>query len=112
MTHDARHGWPSRPDRTALAWGAVALFFVIGDLATTAVGLSTGVATEAGPVVGPIVDQYGLAVTVPLKATAVACCVLLWWVTPERYAQGVPIGTAAVGVLVTAWNVSILAVGL
>lgn len=93
-------------------WVAVALFYVIGDLATTAVGLSTGVATEAGPVVGPLVDRYGLAVTVPIKAAVVVGCVLLWKATPDRYASGVPLGMAAVGVLVTAWNLSILAVAL
>lgn len=88
------------------------LFFVVGDLATTTIGLSTDLATEAGPIVAFVVDRYGLTAMIPLKAAAVAICVVLWKVTPDRYARGVPLGMAAIGLLVTAWNASILIVAL
>lgn len=101
-----------RDDRAVLLWGAVVLFFVVGDLVTTAVGLSTDVAREAGPLVGVVIERYGLLATVPIKLAFVAAFAVVWKVLPERYATGVPLGMAAVGVVVTAWNAAILAAGL
>lgn len=113
MPTEGRFGRPVHRDRvSAILWAAALFFFVIGDLVTTAIGLSTEVAAEAGPVVRFVIERYGLAATVPLKASAVAVCVGLWRITPDRYARGVPLGMAAVGLLATAWNISILAAAL
>jgi len=91
-------------------WLLALVFFVGGDLLTTGVGLFTGGVAEVGPVVAPLIEAYGLAAMVPLKLLAVGVCYLLWRVTPAPHAVGVPLGLAVFGVLVTGWNVGVIAV--
>ena len=91
-------------------WAVTVVFFVVGDLLTTGVGLLGGGVAEVGPVVGPILDQYGLLAMFPLKLLAVGACYAIWRVTPAPYAIGVPLGLAMFGVLVTSWNTGVLLV--
>ena len=93
-------------------WAATAVFFVVGDLLTTAVGLVHGGAAEAGPVVAPLLEAYGLVAMLPLKVLAVLVCVALWRLSLRPHAVGVPLGLAAFGVLVTGWNLGVLLVTL
>lgn len=93
-------------------WLLAALFFVGGDLLTTGVGLFAGGVAEVGPVVAPLIETYGLAAMVPLKLLAIGICYLLWRVTPAPHAVGVPLGLAVFGVLVTGWNVAVIAVSI
>ena len=89
-------------------WKLTILFFVVGDLATTAIGLSGGGVAEVGPLVGPILDRHGLLAMVPLKLLAVGVCYALWRLAPRPHAVGVPLGLACFGVLVTSWNTGVL----
>ena len=91
-------------------WVAMLVFFVGGDLLTTAVGLTNGGVAEVGPVVGPIMNELGLYVMLPLKAVAIGACYAIWRVVPAPYDIGVPLGLAVFGVLVTGWNVGVLIV--
>lgn len=91
-------------------WALTLVFFVVGDLLTTWIGLSGGGVAEVGPLVGPLLDQYGLLAMLPLKAVAVGACYLLWRVTPDPYSVGVPLGLGVFGVLVTGWNAGVLVV--
>lgn len=95
-------------EHALLVWVVALVFFGVGDLATTAVGLSTGTAKEVSPVVRFLAGRYGVASLVLLKAYAFLACGLLWRVVPGPYDVGVPIGVTVVGVAVTAWNVSVL----
>lgn len=93
-------------------WVVTVLFFVVGDLLTTAVGLLRGGVAEVGPLVAPLIDQHGLAIMLPTKLLAVVACLALWRATPNPYAVGVPLGLAVFGVLVTGWNVGVILASL
>lgn len=93
-------------------WAATVVFFVGGDLLTTAFGLLNGGVAEVGPVVAPILQAYGLFVMIPLKLLAIAVCFALWRLAPQPHAVGVPLGLAVFGVLVTGWNIGVLIVSM
>lgn len=93
-------------------WVVTVLFFVGGDLVTTAVGLMRGGVAEVGPLVAPLIMEYGLLVMFPMKLLAVGVCFVLWRLTPKPHAVGVPLGLAVFGVLVTGWNVGVILASL
>lgn len=93
-------------------WIVTAVFFVAGDLLTTLAGLLRGGVAEVGPLVAPLMAEYGLVVMVPMKLLALLVCVLLWRLTPEPHAVGVPLGLAVFGVLVTGWNAGVILASL
>ena len=95
-------------EHTSTFWVLTVMFFVLGDLLTTGIGLKTGGVAEVGPLVGPILERYGLLFMFPLKFVAVAVCYGLWRLAPEPHDIGVPLGLAAFGVLVTSWNTGVL----
>ena len=93
--------------RTRL-WGLALLFFCVGDVATTHVGLSTHGVVEAGPVVAPLLRDHGLAAMVLLKGLVVGVAYAVARAVPDPQSVGVPLGLALVGVLVTGWNLVVL----
>lgn len=93
-------------------WLTAFVFFVVGDLVTTAVGLFNGGVAEVGPVVAPIMAEHGLLIMVPLKALAIGICYAVWRLVPAPHAVGVPLGLATLGVLVTGWNFGVLVVSM
>lgn len=99
---DVLHAYSSR------FWLLTVAFFVVGDILTTGIGLQAGGVAEVGPLVGPILDRYGLLAMFPLKFAAIGVCYVLWRMTPDPYAVGVPLGLASFGVLVTSWNTGVL----
>lgn len=96
----------------AKLWGLVLLFFCVGDLATTHVGLSVQGVVEAGPVVAPLLREYGLVAMVGLKGATVAVAYGVARIVPDPQSIGVPIGLALVGVCVTGWNLVVLYLGV
>lgn len=97
---------------TPQLWLVTLVFFVGGDLLTTAIGLINGGVAEVGPVVAPLLQAHGLLIMIPLKILAVGACYVLWRLTPSPHAVGVPLGLAAFGVLVTGWNTGVLIVSV
>lgn len=93
-------------------WTMAIAFFGVGDLLTTAIGLSFQRPVEAGPMTAIAIDHYGLQIVVPLKLLTIALAYLLWRHTPSPQDIGVPLGLATLGVLVTLWNLTILVVVL
>lgn len=91
-------------------WVLAILFFGVGDLATTALGLSSGTLVEVGPLAAPILERFGLVALVALKAGSFAACYLFWRWTPAPSAAYVPLWLTGIGVVVTGWNVSLLLV--
>ena len=55
-------------------WLLAILFFGVGDVATTTLGLSTGALVEVGPLAAPTMERFGFAALVALKALAFAAC--------------------------------------
>lgn len=85
-------------------WSCAFLFYGLGDLYTTTLGLRLGVVSEGGPVVARSVALSGLWVLVPLKLLVFAVAYLLWRVVPRPHHVAVPLALFVLGVVVTAWN--------
>lgn len=100
--------WKSR---TRL-WVSAVLFFAVGDVVTTGVGLSADRIVELGPVVGPLMERYGVATMLVLKGGVFGGCYALYRVVPRPQTVGIPLGLAVLGVLVTGWNLAVLAAAL
>ena len=115
-------GWPSEGLLTAVRqpgellpsgtrttlWWTTFLFFCVGDVLTTHVGLSMYGVVEAGPLVAPVLREHGLVAMVALKGVTVGLFYVVAQVIPEPHAVGVPLGLAIIGVLVTAWNLIVI----
>jgi hypothetical protein len=93
---------------TSELWVLAVAFYGIGDLLTTLVGLYGGRATEAGIVAAALVEGFGVAAVIPLKLGSFLVFYLLWRAAPEPGSVGVPLGLAALGILLTAWNALVL----
>ncbi|MEF8841822.1 MAG: hypothetical protein V5A62_09390 [Haloarculaceae archaeon] len=92
-------------------WAVAFLFFCVGDVVTTHVGLSIHGVIEAGPVVAPVLREYGLAAMFGLKGATLALFYGLYRVVPDPQSIGVPFGLALVGVFVTGWNLVVICLG-
>ncbi|WP_049928255.1 DUF5658 family protein [Halopiger goleimassiliensis] len=98
MSSDGAYSHRALPvDVTALAlerllWGLVALS-LIGDVATTFLGLHLGLA-EANPVARSAIDGYGLVGMLALKAVAVGIGVACRPLLPAIYRPIIPAGLA------------------
>ena len=95
-------------DSQAVLWVAGVLFFGVGDLLTTVVGLQVGGVTERNVVPALLIGQYGLAGMIGLKLFAFGGCYALWRVVGRPHRLGVPLGLALLGVVVTFWNLRVL----
>ena len=89
-------------------WGLAVLFFGVGDVVSTVIGLKGGQLAEVGPLVAPVIELYGFGALVGLKLGTFLLCYGLWRVTPYPHRIGVPLGLAVLGILVTAWNTSLI----
>jgi len=99
-------------DSQAALWAAGVLFFGVGDLLTTAVGLQVGGVIERNVVPAFLVGQYGLAAMFGLKLLAFGGCYALWRVVRRPHRLGVPLGLSLLGVVVTLWNLGVLLVAV
>ncbi len=89
-------------------WAIAIASYGVGDLLTTLFGLYGSRATEAGVVAAALVEGYGIAAVIPLKVGSLVLFYLLWRVAPRPHAVGVPLGLAALGGALTAWNAFVL----
>lgn len=89
-------------------WGLAIVFFGIGDVVSTVVGLNAGGLAEVGPLVAPIIEAYGLVALIGLKVATFGICYFIWRVTPHPHRLGVPLGLGTLGLLVTAWNTALI----
>jgi len=98
--------------RQPTLWLLAVVCFGIGDLVTTAIGVQTSGVVEAGPVVGPIIAQYGVGGMASFKLLTIGVGFGIWGAMPAPHRVGVPLGLAVVGVTVTGWNAMILSTAL
>lgn len=103
-------GYPLARPRGASThlWLWTVLFFGVGDLLTTTIGLGPGGAVELNPVAASFGQQFGLAAMVGVKVVTLTACYAMWQVTPRPYRDGIPLGLASLGILVTSWNLHVL----
>ncbi|AUX10391.1 hypothetical protein AArcSl_2776 [Halalkaliarchaeum desulfuricum] len=99
-------------DSERFLWLVAVVFFGIGDLVTTAIGLQLQYVVEAGPVVGDVIRAYGTTSMIWLKMLVFVLCYGLWRVVPAPHRVGVPLGLAVLGVLVTLWNVFVMGIAV
>lgn len=97
----------TRSRESITLWILAIVFFGVGDIVSTSVGLAMG-ATEMHPFVGAMVEEYVYLAMIPLKAMAFGLCYWLWRTTPADYRIGIPLGLAILGIAVTAWNLHII----
>lgn len=89
-------------------WIVALLWYGVGDLLTTTVGLSQQGLAESGPVAAPVVDAYGALGLVVLKSGLLAGGYAAWRVVPGPHRIGIPLGLAIVGFVVTTWNTALI----
>jgi len=89
-------------------WLLAIVFFGVGDLVTTILGLTVGSSTEANPIVAMFVERYGVAVLPLLKVVFLGCCYVGWKRLPIPYPIVIPAVLAVLGIVVTLWNASVL----
>jgi hypothetical protein len=95
--------------KQSFLWALAVLFFGVGDVATTSVGLGIGGLFELGPVTSLLVEGYGLGGMVVSKLLVFAGSLCCWWLTRGPHRLGIPLGLTLVGVSVTGWNLYLLA---
>lgn len=100
------------PSVPVVAWVFAAVFFVVGDLVTTAIGLGALGLAEHNPVIAPFVIRHGLGSIVAIKAFVVGVGYMGYRLLPSAHAVGIPLGFAVVGVGATAWNLTVLGVAV
>ena len=89
-------------------WLVSVLFFGVGDVLTTAVGLQIGGAVETNPVLSAAEGPALYLTMVGLKLLVFGGWYLLWRVTPAPYRVGAPLGLAILGVAATALNLVVM----
>lgn len=92
----------------AQLWLIAVLFFGVGDVVTTSLGLWLPGVTETHPVAAYFFQHSVLGGMVVLKGIALGSCYLLWRLTPHPHCVGVPLGLVVLGVVITVWNAHIL----
>ena len=92
-----------------LSWLLVAVFFVLGDVVTTMIGLGLPGVVERNPAVVALLGAHGVAAMIGLKTLVVGVAYLVYRVAPHPHAVGIPLGFAVIGVAVTGWNLVVLA---
>lgn len=110
MTADRPTAWVAR--HPTAVWVVALAFFGLGDLATSVVGLSFDLATEASPVVAALVAAFGLPALVVTKAAVLLICYGGWRLAPTPYGTAIPLCLAAIGVPVTVWNTYVLVMAM
>jgi hypothetical protein len=98
--------------RDRWAWLAAVALFVLGDVATTAVGLNIG-AVESNPVALAAIGALGLwPAMLLLKATVLGLVGLLWACSPEEFRAAAPLTLAGWGAAVVSINSYVVGVVL
>ncbi len=102
--------WLTDRQHTSL-WLVAALTFVVGDTVTTAVGLRSGT-PEANPLAASLLEAYGVAGMVAVETGVFGALYGLYFVFDRvsRYTvdDEAALFVAALGLVVTGWNVSVL----
>jgi len=89
-------------------WLVSVLFFGVGDLLTTAVGLQISGVVETSPVLSAADGAALYPTMVGLKLLVFGGWYLLWRVTPAPYRVGAPLGLAILGVAATTLNLIVM----
>lgn len=89
-------------------WVIVGVGFVLGDIVTTSIGLGRSGVVESQPIAAHLFQYSVIGTMITLKLAVVGGCYLVWRRVPRPHRVGIPLGLAALGILVTAWNLFVL----
>lgn len=93
-------------------WLMACVFFVVGDVVTTSIGVGMGGVVESNPLVAPLLQQYGFGALGAVKLGMLGGCYLVWRQLSRPHCVGIPLGLAVVGVSVTVWNLHVVILAL
>jgi hypothetical protein len=95
-------------EQTTLWWYGAVVFFLVGDIATTLVGLQLHTIVEASPVAAWLINAHGLPLILPVKVLVVGGFYGMYRAVPHPHSIGVPLGLCALGFVVTVWNGAVI----
>ncbi|APE94577.1 DUF5658 family protein [Halodesulfurarchaeum formicicum] len=94
------------------AWVLTLCFFLVGDVITTAIGISTTGVTEVNAFLATQIASHGVGAMLLLKVVLLSGSYLVWRALPDEQAIAIPVGFAIVGVGVTGWNLVVVGISL
>lgn len=94
-----------------IVWVVALVAYGIGDTITTLLGLRVDAVSEAGPVMGPVIETYGTVGLVVAKLALLGAFGAVWRIARPPSRVAVPLALAIVGVVVTGWNAVVILVG-
>ena len=97
-------------EQEMLLWVGAVLFFGVGDMITTIVGLQFFPVVESGPLAAYVLSEYGMGLLFPLKFGTFALIGGMWAVVPRPHRVGGPLALVVLGILITAWNLAIISI--
>lgn len=97
-------------DQEMLLWVGAVLFFGVGDMLTTIVGLQVFPVVESGPIAAYVLSEYGMSLLFPLKFGTFVLIGGMCAVVPRPHRVGGPLALVVLGMLVTAWNLAIITI--
>lgn len=89
-------------------WQSAFATWVVGDVVTTAVGLSMSGVVESNPTGREVLSTAGYGGMLAWKLATTGAFVGLQSMIPEEWEKGVPIGLALLGTGVTLNNISVI----
>lgn len=102
---------PARGDRDSVGvqlWVIACLGFVVGDVVTTGIGLRLIGLAETNPIAAHLFEYSMLGGMAALKLAVCGVGYAAWKCVPRPHCIGIPLGLAALGISVTAWNLHVI----
>lgn len=93
-------------------WVLGVVLYAGGDSVTTVLGVGFMGVSEGGPVVAPLIGQFGLAALFGAKLAVLGGSYVLWRGIRRPCRVGVPVAFVTVGLFATVWNLHVLASAL
>lgn len=88
------------------------LFFGVGDVITTVLGLLLPGVVEMSPLLLQFSEPAVYGAMLLLKLGVLGGCYLAYLLVPRPHCLGAPLGLASLGFVVTTWNTAVLTAAL
>jgi len=95
-------------DNEHILWLMAVLLYGVGNTSTTLWGFSTKGADEIGPLVGPLMDLYGVSGLFIVKISSFLFFIVVWHFLWKPTRVAVPLALIVVGGGITVWNLYVV----